>query len=288
MSLKLFETSNICVIGGKGRMGRWFEARFSEAGMKPVVLDLEDFPISEKVLRSFDIIFLAVPISAVGDVMASVGQYLRRDALVMDISSVKSKPLSLMLKYSQSEVIGLHPLFGPSAISFAGQTVFLCPVRTSLWISPLMIFLEKTGANVVEIDAEKHDRLMACVQTLRHFTLTALGRTLIEIGIDPERDTGFMGPWFGGLLEMLRHQSLQPAELYADLAIENEFAAETLKVFQKNFGELSILVSNSDRSGLANLIDEVAQTFSIDAKLSESGSWGWWRDLKGDSRHLDV
>jgi prephenate dehydrogenase len=288
ISSRVFEKSNICVIGGKGRMGRWFEARFSEAGMKPAVLDLEDFPISEKVLQSFDIIFLAVPIGAVEDVMMSIGQYLRPDAVVMDITSIKIKPLSSMLKYSQSEVIGSHPLFGPSAKSFAGQTVFLCPVRTSLWMEPIRAFLEARGAKVVEIDAEKHDRLMACFQTLRHLMLTALGKTLIDIDIEPEIATVFTGPWFGRLLEMLRHQSLQPAELYADLAIENEFASETLEVFQNNFGELAALVSNRDKSGLLNLMDEVAQTSSNNGKLSEDCFGGWWRDLGGDSRHPDV
>ncbi|MFH0958940.1 MAG: prephenate dehydrogenase/arogenate dehydrogenase family protein [Pseudomonadota bacterium] len=287
-SSRVFEKSNICVIGGKGRMGQWFNARFIEAGMDPIVFDLGDFPISETVLQSFDIIFLAVPIGAVEDVMASIGRYLRPDSVVMDITSVKIKPLSSMLKHSRSEVIGSHPLFGPSAKSLVGQTVFLCPVRTNLWVKPVRAFLEARGAKVLEIDGEKHDRLMACFQTLRHLMLTALGRTLIDIDIEPDIAAVFAGPWFGRLLELLRHQSLQPAELYADLAIENEFVPETLEVFRNNFGELAAFVSNRDRSGLLSLIDEVAQTCSNDGKLSEDCFWGWWRDMGGDSRHPDV
>lgn len=288
MKPRLFDKSDICVIGGRGRMGRWLVNRFCEAGMSPSIFDQDDFPISEKILESFDVIALTVPISAVENVMASVGRYLRPDAVVIDISSVKKKPIELMLNYCQSEVIGSHPLFGPSAPSFDGQTVFLCPVRSNHWKGLLKDFLDRRGANIIEIDADEHDRLMACVQTLRHILLTSLGKTLIELGLDPDSNRVVTGQWFGAIVEMLKHQLHQPPELYAELAVENYFAADTLRIFHENFFELATLVSNRDRSGISNLMDEVAQSFSSKDELSKDGSLGWWRELGGDSRHPDV
>ena len=35
------------------------------------------------------------------------------NALIMDLTSLKKEPVEAMLKYSEAEVIGIHPLFGP-------------------------------------------------------------------------------------------------------------------------------------------------------------------------------
>jgi prephenate dehydrogenase len=283
-----FRTANICIIGGKGRMGRWFETRFREAGMAPVVVDLKDGPVSQQFIASFDVVMLAVPVPAVDEVMKSIGSYIRPDAVIMDISSLKRNPVNSMLKYSQCEVIGTHPLWGPSAISFADQVIFICPERTKIWIGAVRRFLEEHGTEIIEIEPEKHDKLMACVQTLRHMMLTALGQTLVKLGFDVERDTEASGRWFQQLLGMMSHQFEQPSELYSDLAIENEYAAGTLNAFQQSLSQLTDLVSSGNRSGLISAMDEVAQFCAIKQTASKNSSWGWWRDIGGDSRHVEV
>ncbi|MCX5874000.1 MAG: prephenate dehydrogenase/arogenate dehydrogenase family protein [Deltaproteobacteria bacterium] len=283
-----FRTANICIIGGKGRMGRWFETRFREAGMASVVADLKDGSVSDQFIASFDVVMLAVPVPAVDEVMKTIGSYIRPDAVIMDISSLKRNPVNSMLKYSQCEVIGTHPLWGPSATSFADQVIFLCPERTKIWIGAFRRFLEEQGTKVIEIEPDKHDKLMACVQTLRHVMLTALGQTLMKLGFDLECDTEASGPWFQELLGMMRHQFEQPSELYSDLAIENEYAARTLNAFQQSLSQLTDLVSSGNRAGLINAMDEVAHFCAIQETTTKNSSCGWWRDIGGDSRHVEV
>ncbi len=268
-------------------MGRWFEAFFREAGIDPTVSDVKDSPISEKLVISCDVILLAVPVTAIEDVMKSVGPFIRPDALLVDISSIKREPINCMLKYSQSEVIGTHPLFGPSATSLTDQTMFLCPSRTEKWIKPFRDFLKERGAKVIEVTPDQHDRLMACIQTLRHVMLTALGQTLIRLGFDSHRQLEATGPWFEQLLNMLCHQFEQPSELYADLAVENRFAADTVKFFQDSLNELANFVSTGNRAGLISAMDEVARFCSTETTRNAS-AWGWWRDIEGDSRHIEV
>jgi prephenate dehydrogenase len=282
-----FRKANVCIIGGNGRMGRWFGELFREAGMNTIVSDLEDSPFLEESVTSSDVVLLAVPVTAIENVMRSIGPFIRPDALLMDISSIKGNPIDFMLKYSQSEVIGTHPLFGPSAVSLLDQVVFVCPSRTERWIKPFRDFLEELGAKITEITPDGHDKLMACFQTLRHVMLTSLGQTLIRLGFDSHGQVEASGVWFKQLVAMMRHQFEQPSKLYADLAIENPYSLETLRLFHSSFNQLANFVSTGNRDGLVSAMDEVAQ-FCTTEVTSNDSAWGWWRDIGGDSRHIEV
>ncbi len=76
----------------------------------------------------------------------------------MDLSSLKKEPMAEMLSSSSSEVVGLHPLFGPRVRSLKGKAVALCQGRGSRWKDWLKGFLESKGAEVVELEPEEHDR----------------------------------------------------------------------------------------------------------------------------------
>ncbi len=268
-------------------MGRWFGSLFQKAGMDTITSDLDDSPLPETSVASFDVVILAVPVTAIEGVMRSIGRFIRPDALLMDISSIKRDPINFMLKYSQSEVIGTHPFFGPSTASLLDQVVFICPSRTEKWIKPLRNFLEEQGAKITEIAPDGHDKLMACFQTLRHLMLTSLGQTLIRLGFDSHLQLQATGAWFDQLLAMMRRQFEQPSELYADLAIENPYSSETLKLFSDSLNEIANLVSTGNRDGLVSAMDEVAHFCATEA-TSNVSQWGWWRDIGGDSRHIEV
>ena len=42
-----------------------------------------------------------------------MGPRLRPDALLMDVTSVKSEPMQVMLESTRASVVGTHPMFGP-------------------------------------------------------------------------------------------------------------------------------------------------------------------------------
>ncbi len=266
-------------------MGRWFEALFREAGIRPSIVDLDDYPPPSEA-ASWDVIVLATPVAAIEGVMETIGRFMRADALLMDISSVKQKPIHLMLKHSPSEVIGAHPLFGPSAESISNQTFFLCPVRTTKWLRPVRKFFEGLGARLVEIDPEEHDKLMACCQTLRHVMLAALGQTLGALGYHAERDADVMGMWFHQLMTMLRRQSQQPSELYADIALENPYALDALRVFQSYLNAFVGAIAAQNRDMIIEAMDDAVR--SCGSRADESVAVrGWWWGLGGDSRHTE-
>ncbi len=253
-----FRPLTVGVIGGRGRMGRLLVRLLQEAGQEVLVLDRKDGPWEPKLARRCLVLVLAVPLSAVEEVMRAVGPYTRADGAVIDVASLKEEPLRAMLAHARGEVVGSHPLFGPLADP-AGQTVFLCPGRGRAWAAWWRCLWRRVGARVVEISPSRHDSLMARVQTLRHLLVAVLGLALVEMDFDPHTDLALAGPWFGRLWELLDNQGAQPAELYAELALANSQGTEAARALARAAGRLHVSLAQRDRQGVAALLDQAVQ-----------------------------
>lgn len=253
-----FSGPRVGIIGGRGRMGRWLGGRLRQGGHEVLVADAGQEHLLPEIAAACPVLVLAVPIPAVAVVMERVGPFTRPDGVVLDIASLKAEPLRLMLHEARGEVIGTHPLFGPSAPSLQGQLVFLCPGRGRRWLGWLRGWLEQGGAQAVEMEALAHDRLMAQVQSLRHMLLLGLGQALMEAGFDFARDLPLAGPWFSSLAGLLQQQARQPAELYADLALNNPAALPVVRALAESLTRAAACLAAGDRAGLVAMLDQVS------------------------------
>ncbi|MBM3302833.1 MAG: prephenate dehydrogenase/arogenate dehydrogenase family protein, partial [Deltaproteobacteria bacterium] len=162
---------SISIVGGMGRMGRLLHRLLEKDGYRVHVADTKSGPISWEQVGQCDVVLLAVPIPHMEDVIVKLGPHTRHDGAVIDIASVKERPVNAMLRHCNGEVIGSHPLFGPAVNVVEGQVLFVCSGGSTRWIHWYRSFWQDQGANVVEIDPANHDRLMASVQVLRHLML---------------------------------------------------------------------------------------------------------------------
>ncbi len=119
----------VALIGGRGQMGRWFERFFLAQGLEVLTADLDTTPTPQEAVRQADLVVLSVPIPKVTEVVRELAPAMRPDAGLIDLTSVKQRPLSAMLAHFPGEVVGTHPLFGPHAKTIVGQTVVLCRGR---------------------------------------------------------------------------------------------------------------------------------------------------------------
>lgn len=245
-------------------MGRWFRDHFEGNGFEVQGYSRSDGPLSARFVQASQIIILSVPVGCMSQVMQTIGPWLKPDQLLMDLGSLKADPLAVMQQEAQCPVIGTHPLFGPSVPSLQDQLVFMCSQYGGDWADWLNGYLAEQGARLVEIDPLKHDRLMAQVQTLRHFLLFALGRTLLDLGFDRQAEGELSGPWFGKLLCMLSHQSQQPADLYTELALHNPFGLETMNSFSKQTQELTAILADGDKPALIEAVSQVERYFGAE------------------------
>jgi prephenate dehydrogenase len=256
------EPKGIGIIGGLGSMGRTVGRFFTEAGYQVEVADAANGPISWKSIAENDVIVLAVPIPEVEGVVRELGPFTRENGLVMDIASIKDAPVRSMLQHCRGEVIGTHPLFGPSTTSLKEQTVFVWPARSNQWINWLNAFLVNQGVQVVEMEPNKHDRLMGTAQVLRHMLLLCLGRSLMLLDFDLAADLKHSGPWFGQLIDMLSHQMDQSPELYADIATNNPATMEVSDHFLHAVEEITASYLSKNRTNMIRIMDEVSEYLS--------------------------
>ncbi|MCF8064860.1 MAG: prephenate dehydrogenase/arogenate dehydrogenase family protein [Desulfarculaceae bacterium] len=248
---------SVGIIGAQGRMGAWLGRLLEPQVGRLLTADVRSQPATPQWVAACRVIILAVPVDAVEEVMESIGPHTDPEGVVVDISSLKQLPLASMLAHARGEVVGAHPLFGPGADSLKDQVVFLSQGRGRRWLTWLKRFLRNQGARPVVMAPERHDQLMAQVQTLRHLLLYAFGWSLMQMGYSPEEDGDISGPWFRELLSLLAHQSAQPAELYADLALNNPGGLDAAYTLLQGLGSMVSALEGKDRGALVDTMEQV-------------------------------
>ena len=123
------------VIGGSGKMGRWFVDFMASQGFTVDVSDTAGAPPGFAViadwhkadLAAYDYIVVATPLGATGGILRELA-LLRPPGIVFDVGSLKS-PLRAglqALKAHGCQVTSIHPMFGPDTELLSGPA---CRVR---------------------------------------------------------------------------------------------------------------------------------------------------------------
>lgn len=250
----------IGIIGGNGRMGAYFKPIFKPYAKELLISDVNT-PLSNKELvEKAQVILIAVPINSFKEIVESLLPHFHKEQLLIDFTSLKQIPCSVMLK-SKASVIGTHPLFGPSVKSMQGQTVALCPVRPGNWLEWLSAIFKKEGATVVETTPDTHDKMMAVVQSLVHFTSLIFADCVRKVG-NPKEAFHFATPVFRMQTYIAGRILSQSSALYADIQMENPFFPEQLKSFGESFETLKDIVLEKDKNAFWQFFQACETNFS--------------------------
>lgn len=256
-----FDAKTVAIVGGKGAMGRCMSRLFADLGHRVMIADLDTGLRPEDAAHEADVVVVSVPIDVTVDVIRRIGPRVRAEALLMDVTSVKSEPTRAMMESSRASVAGTHPLFGPSVHSLQGQRVALIPGRGAEWQRWLRASLEARGLTVVETTAPAHDHAMAVVQVLTHFSTEVAGVAMARLGVSLEESLRFTSPVY--LMEMLmtaRHFAQAP-DLYASIQMENPEADAVRRAFLDAAGELRDILTRRDHDTFAGTFRRVRYFF---------------------------
>jgi prephenate dehydrogenase len=136
----------------------------------------------------------------------------------MDITSVKREPIEAMRSAPEGvELLGTHPMFGPTVRSMRGQTVIVVRERAGELAEGVVDAFRDAGANVQEATAREHDEMMSVVQGLTHFSLVSIGGALERLEFDIEDSRRFMSPVYEIVLDFVGRVLNQNPELYAEI-----------------------------------------------------------------------
>jgi len=218
-------------IVGFGNFGRFMaqhlRSRFSvrvhdrqDIADEAAQLGVVSAPLPE--VAASEILVLAVPVQNMEDVLLDLRGLHRLPELVMDVGSVKVKPLDLMSRYlpKRVEIVGTHPMFGPQSgrHGIAGLKVVLCPLRTRRLARIRDFLAREMRLEVLEMSPEVHDSEMAYIQGLTHW----IAKALREIKLP---DLSLATPAYRHLLKIEENLREDSAALFRTIETENPFAA---------------------------------------------------------------
>ncbi|OGN99322.1 MAG: hypothetical protein A2Y89_07425, partial [Chloroflexi bacterium RBG_13_51_18] len=193
------EKKTIAVIGGAGKMGRWLADFLKNDGYQIVIADKDTRALkvtgknlavntaasNAEAIKNADYILLSVPIENLETVVKEISQQVQDWQTVIDITSVKTRPVDIMHRYiKKGTVLGAHPLFGPGAKGIANKNFVLTPTQEKEAEVARRIagYLEKHGGRVAVMTPEQHDEMMSLVLGLSHFIALVAADTLLSSG----------------------------------------------------------------------------------------------------------
>jgi chorismate mutase / prephenate dehydrogenase len=233
------------VIGGSGRMGRWFVQFLSSQGFTVEVADPKGGPAGvtrvdhwQNTDLKHDYMVLTTPLVATDAILRDLAS--RRPAgVIFDVCSLKA-PLRaglLALKSRGWKVTSINPLFGPDTELLSGRQVVFVDLACIEALQSARELFAPTMAEQVVMSLEDHDRFVAYAHGLPHAVHMALAAALAEIGAATPKLA---------LLDVTSRITQESVRSYYEIQRLNDYAAESLDALAKAMDGIRAAVSSED------------------------------------------
>ncbi len=249
------------IIGGTGQMGKWFKRFFERHGHIVEISSRKTHLSPVDCAKNNDIVIVSVPIQVTIDVIKQVAPHVKKESLLMDLTSIKEAPVKTMLEHSRSEVIGCHPVFGPSVASLKNQAIVLCPARGKKWLPIIQKLCESEEGKVKISTPERHDEIMAIIQGITHFNNISLGYAIKILNADIKESLEYASPIYKLKMDMVGRILNQDAGMYADIEIMNPKTKEVVRKYFEAIKKLLHILETNDREGFVKYFKEASDYF---------------------------
>ncbi len=252
----------VAIIGGSGKMGRWFARHLRAEGNEVVISGRTENKVREarhelgvgaasnaEAVKGAEVVLLSVPIETFEDVVMEVAPHIQPEQVVVDVTSVKVMPVAAMHRHLKTKLIlGTHPLFGPGAPGLAGQNFVLTPTNGEerVLAGKVRDYLETRGARVSLMTPEEHDDKMAVILGLSHFIAVVAADTLLSASkVAPPATLG--GVTYKVLLTLVESVISENPELYASIQMNLPGVPDIEALFQGKVAAWAEMVKKKDR-----------------------------------------
>lgn len=219
-------------------------------------------------LAGADLIVLATPVAQMPSVLEAIAPHLGGETIVTDAGSTKGDVIAAarrILGENFPRFVAGHPIAGaensgPQAARadlFIGRKVVLCPETetdpaalervTALW--------QATGAQVVSMEAARHDRIFAAVSHLPHLAAFAL---VDDLASRPDAEDFFRYA-ASGFRDFTRIASSHP-EMWRDIALANRTALlAELATYRGKLDEIAAALDKGDAAALESIFGRASK-----------------------------
>lgn len=249
------------IIGGAGKMGRWFVDFFSSQGFATTVADttVDDGPARFRNWTDagvdFDVIVVAAPLAVSGRILAQLA-VLKPKGLVFDIGSLKS-PLMDGLKELQAagcKVASIHPMYGPNTRLLSGRHLILCDVGDAEAMTEAKELFAATMVEQLVMGLEDHDRLISYVLGLSHALNIAFFTALAESGEAAPKLAKMSSTTFDSQLLVAAAVAQDNPHMYFEIQSLNKFGLGPLDALCEAAGRIRETVAGGDEEAFVELM----------------------------------
>jgi chorismate mutase/prephenate dehydrogenase len=253
----------VLVIGGAGKMGRWFVDFFASQGFATTVADktLEDGASQYKNWTDagvdFDVIVVAAPLAVSGRILAQLA-VLKPKGLVFDIGSLKSPLIDGLkeLKSAGCRVTSLHPMYGPDTRLLSGRHLIFCDVGDAEATAAAKELFAATMVEQLDMSLEDHDRLIAYVLGLSHALNIAFFTALAESGEAAPKLAQLSSTTFDSQLLVSEAVAQDNPHLYFEIQNLNKFGLGPLDALCEAAARIRETVAGGDEEAFVELMQK--------------------------------
>ena len=247
----------IAVVGGAGKMGNWMVNTLRGYGNAVFSIDpAVENGYTMKDCGMADIVIVSVPIHATADVLRELDGICREDALIFDLSSLKTSLIDTLKDMAKRrKVCSAHPMFGPSAASLFGRNLIVCDCGNGEAAEEAASLFDDRGGNIRVMDVTEHDRYMSYVLGLSHAVNIALFTVLDRSGFTFEDLQTVASTTFNKGLDANRSVASEDSLLYYEIQHMNENRTEMWKLFGKAVTDLEEASMSDDPEKFRRLME---------------------------------
>ncbi len=217
------------------------------------------------------LVVVAVPLTHLAEVATWLTPLLGAGCVVIDTSHDRARAEAT---WGTVVTLGLHPLFGLSDQSAAGQTFVLCPPLGETPPQWLLDVVEGPGGTVNVLNGARHDEVMQVVQNATHQALLAFADVVGRSGLDLEEDLWANRTPVFELLMALAVRVLQPGQDAGTASIQLAHGAQQqTDALHEALGRLRDARTGGESSVVTHLA-ALREPFSggLFAKISQAGT----------------
>lgn len=253
-----------------------------------------DYPakLTADYIAKMDIIILATPVRAMASVLSEIQPHLSRTTLLTDVGSTKGSVIEAAEKVFGSvprNFIPSHPIAGAekSGVLAANSHLF---ERHMAIVTPLVnsdpILLDRlhqlwaaVGADVVSMDVEHHDHVLASSSHLPHL----LAYTLVDALANSDRSQDVFKFAAGGFRDFTRIASSDPV-MWRDVFLSNKDATlATLDHFTERLAVMRAAIEQGDGASMFGVFTRAKSARDHFLRLLEQRTSDVTKDVKSVS-----
>jgi prephenate dehydrogenase len=211
--------------------------------------------------RDADLLLLAVPVRSMAAVVRACAPALPAGAVISDVGSVKASVIRDVEAVLPAGIafVGTHPIAGTEesgaaaarADLFQGSRCIITPSRSSAApaVAKLRALWEGVGMQVSDMDAERHDEILAWVSHLPH----ALAFTAVNALLDVD---GALAEFGGPSFRDLTRVAASSVEMWRDIFVTNAAQIDAaLSRFVAVLEELRAAIARRDEATLSTVLE---------------------------------